>query len=227
MPIETRSKMWYIIDPYHYIVWLTIIPALPIHLIAMGLTDYFYYGAIDWDDIGGLIIRNVLSENNFRLADRAQAYQKILDIIWIWSMLVIVQAYSGNLTAMLAKTKLQQPIRTLEELMNQGEMSWVLEKGVPAEFVMKYSTPEGSTMKNLYNGASLVSRLNSKEYVKYGCPVAKLREDGKSHTGSICDANQIFQMFHKDFGETGKCNFYLLEEDFFSVMSYMAFQVRY
>ena len=118
MPIETRSKMWYIIDPYHYIVWLTIIAALPIYLLAMGLTDYFYYGAIDWDDIGGLVIRNILSENNFRLADREQAYQRLLDIIWIWSMLVIVQAYSGNLTAMLAKTKLQcthEPISEIAE----------------------------------------------------------------------------------------------------------------
>ena len=142
-------------------------------------------------------------------------------------MLVIVQAYSGNLTAMLAKTKLQQPIQTLEELMNQREMSWTLEKGGVAEYVMKYITQEGSTMKNLYNGASLVSRLTSEEYVEYGGPVAKLKAEGKSHTGSICDANQIFQMFHRDFGETGKCNFYLLEEDFFSVMSYMAFPVRY
>ena len=82
-------------------------------------------------------------------------------------------------------------------------------------------------MKNLYNGASLVSRLNSEEYVKYGCPVAKLKDEGKSHTGSICDARQILHMFHKDFSESGKCNFYLLEENFFSVMSYMAFQVRY
>ena len=120
--------MWYIIDPFQYNVWLLLIASVPIYLIAMALADYFYYGFIDWDDLGGLLVRNVLSEQNFRLPDRAQVYQKILDIIWIWSMLVIVQAYSGNLTAMLAKPKLKPPLRTLEELMKQEDISWILEK---------------------------------------------------------------------------------------------------
>ena len=202
IPLEMKSKMWYVIDTFDYNVWLLFITSIPIYLIAMGLTDYFYFGVIDLDDLCGFVIRNALSEQNCRFPDRARAYQKILIITWIWSMFVIVQAYSGNLTAMLAKPKLQAPIRTLDELMNQEEISWVIEKQSLAEFNMKTSQT-GTIMKKLYNGATLMPRLTPKERGKYGCYAAKLKESGKF--GSICDVGHIMQMQAKHFSETGKC----------------------
>ena len=217
--------MWYIIEPYHYIVWILLIAAMPIYLIVMGLTDYFYHGVIAWDDVGGLLIRNVLSEQNFRPQDRAKAYQKMLDFFWIWSMLVLVQAYSGNLTAMLAKPKLQQPIKTLAELTNQTQISWVIEKGLPAEFYLK-TWANGTILKELYNRASLMPPLGPEELLKYGCYAAKLKDEGHFKMGSISDIGRILPMYNKDFTETGKCNFYLLEEKILESIFSMAFQVR-
>ena len=214
--------MWYIIDPFQYNVWLLFIASIPIYLIAMGLTDYLYCGAIDWDELSGFIIRNALSEQNCRFPTRAQAYQKILIITWIWSMLVIVHAYSGNLTAMLAKPKLQTPIQTLDELMNQEEISWVIEKETLPEFYMKTSQT-GTIMNKLYNEATLVPHLTPEEQIKYGCYAAKLKGSGKF--GSICDVGGILHMYARDFSETGKCSFYLLEEKFLSSVYAMALQV--
>ena len=156
IPLEAKLKMWYIIEPYHYYVWILLIATVPLYLIVMSLTDYFYCGEIDWENIGGFVVRNVLSEQNFEAPHRAKVYQKILVIVWIWSMLVIVQAYSGNLTAMLAKPELKPPIRTLKELVYQEEISWVVEKGSSFEFYMK-RWPNGSVIKSLYNEA--ITRL--------------------------------------------------------------------
>lgn len=225
IPLEIKSKMWYIVDPFHFNVWLMFGACIPLYIIAMGLTNYFYHGfkVTDWDDFCGFLIRNALSEQNSRIPDRAQGYQKILIITWIWTMLVIVQAYSGNLTAMLAKPKLQPPIRSLEELLNQEEISWVIEKQTLPELYMKTS-PIGSVMNKLYNGATLMPQLTFEEKIKYGSYAKKLKESGKF--GSIENIGWISQMYAKDFGETGKCNYYIMEEKFLSSENAMAFQVR-
>ena len=180
---------------------------------------------IDWEsqrENCGFLIRNVLSEQNFSLPHRPQAYQKILIITWVWAMLVIVQAYSGNLTAMQAKPKLQTPIWTLQELVNQDEISWVIEQDTLVDFYMKTSQP-GTMMNQLYNGATLVPRLSFEEKSRYFCYAGKERESGK--IGSVCEVGEILPMFAKDFSKTGKCNFYLMEETFLSSIYAMAFQV--
>ena len=58
----------------------------------------------------------------------------------------------------------------------------------------------------------------------YGCYAAKLR--GRGNYASICDIGLILPMYANDFSETGKCNFYILEEKFLSSVYAMAFQVR-
>ena len=225
IPLEFESKMWYIIDPFQYNVWLLFIASIPIYLIAMGLTDYLYCGAIDWDELSGFIIRNALSEQNCRFPTRAQAYQKILIITWIWSMLVIVQAYSGSLTAMLAKPKLEAPIRNLEELLNQDEISWVIEGKTSVVGRFMHAAAPGSVMNLLYKRATFVPKLNKTERMKYGCHAAKMMGNGR--VGSICGGRKISMMIAKDFRTTGKCNFYIIEDRLMSQSNSMAFQVRY
>ena len=222
VPLQFDSKMWYIIDPFQFHVWILFIASIPIYLTAMGLADYVYHGLVNWDDIGGHLIRNVLSENNFRLPDRKQTYQKLLDITWIWSMFVIVLAFSCNLTAILAKPKLKLPIKTLDGLMNQDEISWVLEKETLVEHYMK-SSNASTPMKKLYDGAKLMPHLTPTEQFKYGCYAAKLK--GNGNYASICDIGLILPMYAKDYSATGKCNFYILEETFLSSVYAMAFQV--
>ena len=79
-------------------------------------------------------------------------------------------------------------------------------------------------MNKLYNGATLMPHLTPEEQFKYGCYAAKLR--GSGNFASICDVGLIMPMYAKDFSESGKCNFYLLEEKFLSFVYAMAFQER-
>ena len=222
IPLKSESNMWYFIDPFQHIVWILILFTIPMYTVAMGLADYVFMGFSDWDTLCGFVIRNALSENNSISPNRSKAYQKIFIIVWASSIFVLVQSYAGNLTAMLAKPKLQTPIRTLDELINQDEISWVLEEKTVAEFYMKTSQT-GTTMKKLYNGATLMPSLTPQEQFTYGCYASKLR--GSGNFASICDVGLILPMYAKDFRETGKCNFYILEEKFLSSVYAMALQV--
>ena len=227
IPIETGSNMWYFIDPFTYDVWLPIAIGIPIYIIVMGLANYFYLGSGDWNTLSGFIVRNALSEQNSKLPDHASArvYQKILIITLLWCALVLVQAYSGNLTAMLAKPKLEAPIRNLEELLNQDEISWVIEGKTSVDARFMSTAAPGSVMNLLYKRATFVPKLNKTERIKYGCHAAKMMGNGR--VGSICGGRKMLQMIANDFSTTGKCNFYIIEDRLMSQSNSMAFQVRY
>ena len=61
IPLENKSKMWYIIEPYHHYAWIVLITSILIFFITLGMMDYLYCRVIDWDYLGGFLIRNVLS----------------------------------------------------------------------------------------------------------------------------------------------------------------------
>ena len=221
IPLKYESKMWFIIDPLSNEVWFWLLTSIPIYILAMGLTDYFYTGYADLYNLFGFVIRNVLSEN-FRIPHHTKAYQKILIIIWSWSMLVLVQSYSGNLTAMLAKSKLEAPIKTLEELLRQTEISWVMEKG-SAEYYLSLSKP-GSVLRRLYERATIMPRLSYKDKMMNGCFTAAIKQEGTS--GSICGTINILTLMMNDYSKTGKCNYYMTEEKFIKTGAAIAFQVE-
>ena len=224
IPLETNSNMWYITGPYTNAVWFLIVTSIPLYIIAMALAYYLYSGSVDWDTLAGFVIRNALSEQNSRIPDEDKAFQKVLIITWLGFTLVLVYGYAGNLTAMFSKPKLQPPIKTLEELLKQNEISWAIEEETSEEFVTRTASP-GSLWKLLHNQAELVPQLNFSDQFMYGCYSysAKMRENRR--VGSFCYNNRMHQMISQDFTATGKCNFYLLEEKLMPTMPAMAFQV--
>ena len=225
VPLKQKSKMWYIADPFTFHVWLTIILSMALHLVTMGLTDVLYYGSADWGQLCGFILRNALSEQNSRMPNNSKIFQKILIITWLWSVLVLVQAYAGSLTAMLAKPILPNPIRTLEELLGQNEMSWVIEKGTIAEYFTATAAP-GSVMKQLSERATIMSPLTPQERMMYGCFTSEIMHSRRYAT--ICDKGSLWSLLAQDFTETGMCNFYLLNDKFLSSKaSYFAVQVTW
>ena len=55
------------------------------------------------------------------------------------------------------------------------------------------------------------------------CYTADTRQSGKY--GSFCQRGNIATLIADDFSETGKCNYYVIEERFLTSGSAMAFQV--
>ena len=220
VPLKHDSKMWFIIDPLDYEVWLGLILSVPIYLLAMVLADYLYIGYADLDDLIGFILRNALSEQNSRLTKDTRAYQKVFILVWIWSTLILVQSYGGNLTAMLAEPKLHDPIRTLEELVSQNEIPWVIEEG-SIDFYLS-SSASGSILRRLYEGATRMNKMTFLEQMMHGCFTTEIKQEGRY--GSICSSGSIVALMTNDYTNTGKCNYYITEDKFLASGSSMAFQ---
>ena len=225
IPLQTSSNMWYFTDPFTNTVWILIVASIPIYIVAMALAYYSYSGSANWHTLSGFVIRNALSEQNYRIPHQAKSHQKILIITWLGCTLVLLQAYAGSLTAMLSKPKFPPPIKTLDELPRQNEISWVIEKGSVAELYMQ-TAKSGTMMSLLYKQAEIVPSLSTREKTAYGCYsyAAKLRGNGR--VGSFCYLNYIWSMIARDYSATGKCNFYIIEERLISDMSGAAFQVN-
>ena len=216
LPLKHESKMWFFIDPFSYSVWLGFLLSIPIYVLAMGLADYLFCGHVDLDDLTGFIMRNALSEQNFAPPNNTQTYKKILIITWIWSMLVLVQSYAGNLTAMLARPKIQEPLRTLEELLSQDEVSWIIPDKL-AEYYLRTSE-SGSQLRRLYEGRTIIH-----DQSKDCFPTESFKE---GRLGSICSMASIMALTNYDYSKTGKCNYYMTEDKFLTSGASMAFQVK-
>ena len=167
VPLKHKANMWFMIYPFTYPVWLLVIISIPIYMLAMWLADYTYCRSADWDQLCGFVLRNALSEQNSRPPNHAKAFQKILIITWLLSVLVLVQSYAGNLTAMLAKPSLESPIKTLDELLSQNEVSWVIEVGTAAEYATSTAAPV-TKMKRLFERAKVMSPISPQERMMHG-----------------------------------------------------------
>ena len=225
IPLKTSSNMWYFTDPFTNMVWILVVISIPIYIVAMALAYSLFSVSADWHTLSGFVIRNALSEQNYRIPHQAHAYQKILIITWLGCTLVLLQAYAGSLTAMLSKPKFPQPIKTLGELLRQKEISWAIEKGSMAEIYMQAATT-GTMMNLLYKRAEFVPKLTTKERTMYGCYAYAAKQRGNGRFGSFCYLNYIWSMIARDFSATGKCNFYITEEKLVSEMSGAVFQVN-
>ena len=208
--------MWFFIDPFSFELWLGFILCIPIYILAMGLADYLFIGYADFGGLTDFIMRNALSEQNFAPRNDKQAYKKLLIIIWIWSMMVLVQSYAGNLTAMLARPRLQEPIRSLEDLLSQTEVSWTFSGG-SAYFLG--TSKHGSIFRRLYEGGTIIHDKS----LEVNCFATEREKE--SLLGSICASGSILAWMNYDYSKTGKCNFYMIEDKFLTSGASIALQV--
>ena len=214
-PLKHGSEMWFFISPFSLNVWLSSVLCVPIYLLAMGLADCLFDGQADWGAVTDFVLRNALSEQNYVPRDK-QAYQKLLIVIWSLGMLVLVQSYAGNLTAMLARPKLQEPIRTLEEMLSQHELSWIIPD--PTATYALQTSENGSALKRLYERG-----INLPANAAYDCFTSEIYQDGMF--GSICNYGSIKKLMNDDYRSTGRCNYYIIEDKFLTSGGSMAFQV--
>ena len=115
---------------------------------------------------------------------------------------------------MLSQPKLNAPIRKLDELLDQDEISWIIRDGSPEERFMRAS--QSDSVKNLLHQQAMIMPDNGMN----GCESAEIRD-----SASICRGNAIQQMIAEDFSSTGKCNFYIVQEKILSTYFSVAFQV--
>ena len=145
--------------------------------------------------------------------------------IWIGACFLLIKSYAGNLTAIIAKPKLDMKFNMPEDFLNQDEIQMVIEKGIGAIEYMRQS-PTNSTMRRLIE--------KTKIYAEDDLDPEEIIEDCFTNTdrfiknyAAICDIDTIKSRLSADFSKTGQCNFYTTQNSPFQnpVGNVMAFQV--
>ena len=154
IPVRTNKDLWSFVNPFAYQVWICAIVSIPAYIFVMVLAEYLCGGAEDWQTIVGFVFRNAFHEN-MRIPDR-ETYRRLLIITWVIVSFVVSASYAGNLTAMLTNPKLSRPITKPEDLLNQADLSWVVEDGIGAVEYMSASPP-GSTWRRIYEKIEILS----------------------------------------------------------------------
>ena len=190
--------------------------------MTMWLANFIFYARSNLDKVTGFVLRNAFSETNSTFPNYEKVYQKLLILIWILCMFILVQSYAGNLTAMLAKPKLENPIRTLEELLSQNEISWAVPEGSPEQHILS-RYPTGSVLRRLNDHAAIMNVMSTEEHMKYGCFTQELYK--RQDIGVICLEGGFYALVSNDYSKNGKCNYYMLEDKFLTSGAAMAFQV--
>ena len=145
-------------------------------------------------------------------------YQKVLILSWTWFCFILVKSYSGNLTAMIARPKLDMKFTKPEDFLHQHEVTLTIEDGVGAIEYMSRS-PTGSTMRRLIGKTERVNA--EKGFID--CFSKSHQQSGRH--AAICDVVGIKSRLSNDFTANGQCNWYVMEQKLFASSSVMAFQV--
>ena len=220
IPVKTDEDLWSFVNPMAFQVWICALGSIPIYILAMGLAEYLSYSTVDWPTLVGFVVRNAFHEN-IRLPDKGTP-RKLLMIVWIWSAFIVCASYAGNLTAMLTNPKLVRAITKPEDLLNQEDLSWVVEAGVGAVEYMSASPP-GSTWRKIYEKIEELNYGDEEEEWPSGCFSHSTYYSGKH--ASICDIDSVRSHMHYNFSGEALCHWYITDNNFFEVSTVMVFQV--
>ena len=227
VPVRQIQELWSFLHPFSYEVWIWLLVTLPSLILALLATKQ--YAEIDLETLVGFVIRAAVVDDGkymhkiFNL--KGNMLLKLLGILWLWACLILTESYKGNLTAMLTMPTLKKTIKNIEDLLNQDEIIWAIDdNGLDIIEYLKAS-PEGSTMRRLFDMAEKISYddFEEGEYWVDSCFTTRQRDAG--NYASICDAMSIGQVKSVDYGRTGKCNYYTIDETFFTAPAVMAYQV--
>ena len=152
----------------------------------------------------GFILRNILADHVRDMPDK-KSYQKALAMGWIWFTLVITCAYAGNLMAMITRPTLVIPMQEPVDLLNQNEISLVMEDGTAQVDYMRKSPPQ-STMSKIFDKIEL---LEPEDSWPSGCFSNYTQSTGRH--ASLCDTASIKMLLHDSFSKTGQCDWYITE----------------
>ena len=123
---------------------------------------------------------------------------------------------------MLTNPKHDRPVRKPEDLLNQADLSWVVEAGVGAVEYMSASPP-GSTWRKIYEKIEELNFGDEEEDWPSGCFSYSKYNSGKH--ASICDIDSIRSHMHNNFSGEAVCRWYILDKNFLEVSTVMVFQV--
>ena len=224
LPLKAENDVWSFIKPFSVELWIFSLGSIPIIMLAMALADYLRRVETEWATLVGFVLRNILSENMGKMPEKYN-HQKFLTCIWMLTSFVLVMAYAGNLTAMIATPNLDMKFNKPEDLLYQQEITLVVEEEIGALEYMSQSPP-GSTMRRLLEKTEVFEfDDDAPEEWMENCFTNTDRYIGNYDYGAVCDIDSIKIRMSNDFSENGQCNWYKTKKSLFEVPAVMVFQV--
>ena len=222
VPVKPRNDMWSFLHPFSYKVWTWVLITIPIFILSLCVANY--RAKVGWGTLIGFILRVAMVDDGrcpLKIFNVSRNHSiKLLAVVWIWACFILIQAFSGNLIAILTRPTLEKPINSVEDLLTQNDLKWNMnheEHGLEIYEYLKTS----ESLRPLYDRAG---KPPKGEWVGHYCWHNREEMDSGSFI-SICDHYGILNDKAMDFSETGKCNFYTIEETFFMTPAVMAVQV--
>ena len=199
-------------------IWHLLLTTKWAFMIVMGLTDYIFFGFVNWDYACGFFHRTFFNQGVENLKND-QMYQKILITAWVLPIFFFVQVYLGTMTASLTSSSLYKPIRDVSHLVSQSELSWKLPIGSSMMAQLRESPP-GTDFRRLHDGGNTTI---DDCYSAYEAG-EQYWTTGRS-TVFLCTTNAFKALISADFSASAKCNYYKTKDEFHTMNLAMAFQV--
>ena len=226
LPLKTADDPWAYLNPFDYEIWVFSLCITPIYILACVLTDHIFFHYLNWYTWLEFVLRNVLAESSpsYKQINRDLPhkklclYQSVLIVVWTWCCFILVKSYAGNLTAVIARPKLDMKFTKAEDFLYQDEIALTIEDGIGAIDYMSQS-PRDSTMRKLIDKTE-----RSDANKEFDDCFAKHNEQSGRHA-AICDIVSIKSRLSKDFSTNGHCNWYIIEQKLLGASSVMVFQV--
>ena len=218
VPIRRKPNLKMMLNIFGYEIWMALLAMIPCYILVLGLTDYIYYGKVNWDYLAGFVMRTAMVEGAIKpLPDVAKSYQKLLIIFWTLPMFLLAASYAGNMTSFMAKPFVEKPIRDAEHLVNQNEMSWIMTLGTPLPAYFKGSEP-GTWKRRLYDNAG--------KFTIHDCYTIRNEPEWKrGEFAAPCSGISYRALISYDYSKTGMCNYYTTPDTLWNVNFAMVTQV--
>ena len=222
VPVESTYDLWSFLHPFTFNVWFLLFISIPTVILTMIISNF--HVNIAWETLASFVLRFIMVDGRYPFTIinlKGSKSQKFLAIIWIIACFILIQSYDGNLTAMLTRPRLEKPIKTVEDLVNQNKIKWTLsDDGMEVTEYLKAS-PHGSPMRRLFDQGK--DDITVDEPWHSACFTTK-QWRRRTHA-AICDSKSVEMIQSRDFSEDGTCNYYTIATTFFTTPAVMAFQV--
>ena len=137
--------MTVIMRPFGWKLWICVLASPFIFLFSLALSDKVFHGNVKWWKRIDFILRSIFMDSSASLPV-PRHHNKILTITCLLVFYILALAYTGTLTSMLSKPAEPNFIQSVEELVEQTEIKWIIEQGSALSNYGQH-TAEGSTLR--------------------------------------------------------------------------------
>ena len=143
--IPSGNDMAVIMRPFGWKLWLCVLVSPFLFLFSFALSDKLFHGEVKWWKRIDFLLRNVFMDSTvFPPASRHHGI--ILTLTCLVTFYILALAYTGTLTSMLTKPADINFIQSVDELVRQKDIKWMVEQGKAFSILGKHPE-EGSLLR--------------------------------------------------------------------------------